>query len=66
MSVMQGLNAVQLVLDSAIQGEITLATFEFDEIVATAPSASTFIPEEGICAQNLYVPSVAVVIESPR
>jgi hypothetical protein len=39
MSVVQGLDAVQLVLDSAIQGEITLALLESEDIVATAPSA---------------------------
>ena len=64
MLTMQGLNAVQIVLIISVQGEITLATLESEDIVATALNASILIPEGGICAQNLYVPLIAVVIES--
>ena len=64
MLIVHGLNDVQLVLDSASHGEITLATLESEDIVATAPNASILIPEGGICAQNLYVPLIAVVIEA--
>jgi hypothetical protein len=66
MLIVQGLTAVQLVLDSASHGEITLATLGSEDIVATAPSTSTLVPEGGVCTQNLKVPSVAVVIESFR
>ena len=66
MLTVQGLNAVQTVLIISVQGEeITLATLESEDIVATAPNRSILLPEGGGDVQNLYVPSIAVVIESP-
>ena len=65
MLTMQGLNAVQIVLIISVQGEITLATLESEDIVTTAPNRSILIPGGGGDVQNLYVPSIAVVIESP-
>jgi hypothetical protein len=66
MLIVQGLNAVQLVLAFAVQSEITLATLESEDIVATARNSWAFIPARWFRTQNLKVPSVAVVIESPR
>ena len=65
MLTVQGLNAVQTVLIISVQGEITLATLESEDIVATATNRSIFISKGGGDVQNLYVPSIAVVIELP-